>query len=265
MLKGLRVGCVKYLNSKPLIHGLSEVRLAHPSVLAAELRRGELDAALVPVFELLRSPQDYWAVDGVAIASRGPVYSVFVAYRGSLEDIETLWVDPASLTSVHLVQVLFDGVLGRKVPLVSEPGNDVGSRKQARLLIGNQAICFRQQQAGQGWSYWDLGEVWGRWTGLPFVYALWVIRRGIPNLNEVASALREVAKVGVAQVDAIAARQDDVPFELARVYLREHISFELGEPEKNGLERFRRELIGAGFLQTGGSGIAFVSDRSEGV
>src|SRR4030095_11618635 len=86
-LRGLRLGCVKYLNSRPLIHAYDgPVVFDHPSALARMLAAGQLDTALVPLFETLRTPR-YWLVDGVAVASDGPVYSVFLAYRGELRDV----------------------------------------------------------------------------------------------------------------------------------------------------------------------------------
>ena len=262
-LDGLRVGCVQYLNSKPLIYGLHGVRLAHPSVLAAELRRGELDAALVPVFEVLRSPEAYWAVDGVAIASRGAVYSVFVAHRGPLEEMESVVVDPASLTSVHLVQVLFQGIFGRRIRLLEDSAPGEMADNAGRLLIGNQAIAFRQEAEGRGWKFWDLGEAWTRWTGLPFVYALWVIRRGTPGAAEAAGVFRQIARAGAMQIDSIAAGETEVDRGLARTYLREYISFELGELEKKGLVRFMRELERFGFLSGVAGGIEFISEACQ--
>src|SRR2546423_3008368 len=78
----MRIGCVKYLNARPLIHGWpTDVVLDHPSALCARLSRGELDVALVSSFEFLRNPI-YRIVDGISISSDGPVHSVIVAYGG---------------------------------------------------------------------------------------------------------------------------------------------------------------------------------------
>ena len=105
-LASLRIGCVQYLNSKPLIYGYDgPVVFDHPSGLARDLAAGKLDVALVPTFEALRSPH-YTLVEGVAIASDGPVYSVFLAHRKPLAEVRSVALDPASLTSVHLLQVL---------------------------------------------------------------------------------------------------------------------------------------------------------------
>jgi chorismate dehydratase len=102
----LRIGCVKYLNARPLIHGWpGEVLLDHPAALCAKLARGDLDVALVSSFEFLRNPI-YRIVDHVSISSAGPVYSVFVAHRSEISEIEEIELDPAAETSVNLLRCL---------------------------------------------------------------------------------------------------------------------------------------------------------------
>ena len=97
----VRVGCVKYLNTRPLIRGWpGNVEFDHPSALCQRLAKGELDVALVSSFEFLRNPI-YRIVDDVSISSDGPVYSVVVAHRGEFSDIEEIELDPASETSVE--------------------------------------------------------------------------------------------------------------------------------------------------------------------
>src|SRR6201984_1872985 len=103
--EALRIGCVKYLNARPLIHGWpTQVNLGHPSVLCQQLARGELDVALVSSFEFLRNPI-YRIVDGISISSDGPVYSVVVAHSGETPSAK-IELDPASQTSVALLQCL---------------------------------------------------------------------------------------------------------------------------------------------------------------
>src|SRR5438105_3962906 len=102
----LRIGCVKYLNARPLIHGWSgAVDFDHPAALCRKLERGDLDVALVSSLEFLRRPI-YQIVDGVSISSHGPVYSVIVAYQEELAHIQEIELDPASETSVALLRCL---------------------------------------------------------------------------------------------------------------------------------------------------------------
>ena len=271
VLEGLRIGCVQYLNSRPLIHclrppavggtGGQDVFLAHPGTLAARLREGALDAALVPVFELLRSPERYRVVRGVAIASEGAVYSVYVAHTQPLERLESVVADPASLTSVHLFQVLAAGSLRRSLPLLAPSAApcDLGlEQSQGRLLIGNQAIDFRLLREPEGVRFWDLGAAWTEWTGLPFVYAVWVLRRDLPRVEAVAQAFREAAALGVAQVESIAAEQRDYPPELALRYLTQNIRFGLDAAGEAGMERFSSELEQGGHVPRGRRRVEFV-------
>ncbi len=105
-MNSLRVGCVKYLNARPLISGWQgRVEFDHPSALCRRLAKGELDVALVSSFEFLRNPI-YQIVDDVSISSDGPVYSVVVAHRGAISEVEEIELDPASETSANLLRCL---------------------------------------------------------------------------------------------------------------------------------------------------------------
>ena len=102
----LRIGSVPYLNAVPLTWGLeAEACFEPPSRLVSRLHRGELDAALVSITEVLLNP-GYSVLDGVGIVSRGPVYSVVLAHRRPLEELQSIELDPASCTSVQLLKVL---------------------------------------------------------------------------------------------------------------------------------------------------------------
>ncbi len=233
----LRVGCVQYLNARPLIHAYEgEVQFHHPAVLAEKLRRNELDIALVPSFELFARPESYYIVDGAAIASHGPVYSVFMAYRGKLEAVRTVALDPASLSSAHLAQCLFEHFHKHGFDYVSDAG-----QADARVLIGNQAIRFRQA-AGPDWHFLDFGEEWQRLTRHPFVYALWLIREDTPGARAAAEELRRLRALGLAHLGGVI----DTPSEFGRAFQREyltrHIQFSLGPAEKSGLFEFGQIL-----------------------
>jgi len=240
-LPNLRIGCVRYLNARPLIESYDgPVTFAHPSELADQLNAGELDVALVPAYEALRHPECV-AVDGVAIASRGTVWSVILAYKGALEEIRRLALDPASRTSAHLCKVFF-AEWGKHIPEYASAPD------AARLLIGDQAIAFRESP---GYHILDFGEEWLRRTGLPFVFAVWLIRPEVKNAPEVADVFREIARRGRSKI-----RERHTGFALQ--YLTEYIRFDVGAEEKCGLERFRELLCKHGYLPPGGSSLRFV-------
>ena len=245
-LHGLRVGCVQYLNARPLIVPYDgEVVFEHPARLADLLASGEIDVALIPSFDALRQPV-FPIVDGVAIASRGPVYSVFLAHCRPLSEVRAVSLDPASRTSTNLLRCLLAEFHGlNPVFDSSEKSRPEGDR--GLLLIGNQAIRFREL-AREGVHYLDLGEEWLARTGLPFVYALWQIRPEIPNPGAVAGALRAIKCAGLRRVREIGRLQRDFDPAFAERYLTRHIKFDLGGDEKAGLERFRSLLQKQGLI-----------------
>ena len=241
-MKSVRVGCVKYLNARPLIRGWpGNVEFDHPSALCQRLAKGKLDVALVSSFEFLRNPV-YRIIDDVSISSDGPVYSVVVAHGGEFSNIEEIELDPASETAVNLLRCLL-AELGLSPSLTRGVRGGTGLPR-ARLIIGDQAISFRQKHAG-AFQFWDLGEQWKKLTGLPFVYALWLIRPEVRDAKPIAQCLRGLRDENLADISAIvsnavvdvAHKQAITPEFLDRYYL-ENLRFNFGLREKQGLQTF---------------------------
>jgi chorismate dehydratase len=234
----LRIGCVKYLNARPLIHGwLGKVDFDHPAALCRKIERGDLDVALVSSLEYLRRPI-YRIVDGVSISAQGAVHSVIVAHNEDLSRAQEIDIDPASETSVALLRCLLSqrGL---------NPRLRVGStdrRPGFGLLIGDQAIRFRADH-GEHYHYWDLAETWAKMTSLPFAFAFWLIRPEIENAKEIADKLRALRDHNVASIDELALSQSEVSPAFCRKYYREHLFFDFGEREKAGLREFHRRCL----------------------
>ena len=292
----LRVGCVKYLNARPLIRGWhGNVEFDHPSALCQRLAKGQLDVALVSSFEFLRNPI-YQIVNDVSISSDGPVYSVVVAYGGEFSDIEEIELDPASETSVNLLRCLlaehaltprlirnreFEPVRPAGLqPAESEWAESLESQtaenisagrtgkmpvfptaNRARLIIGDQAMRFRQKHADQ-FQFWDLGEQWKKLTGLPFVYALWLIRPEVPNARSIAQHLRGLRDDNLADLAVIVADEADnqqvFTQEFLNRYYREHLRFGFRTREKQGLQTFADLCAKYGVLSTRGDEFSLV-------
>ncbi len=234
----LRIGCVKYLNARPLIHGWSgAVDFDHPAALCRKLERGDLDVAMVSSLEFLRRPI-YQIVDKISISSRGPVYSVLVAHREELSRIQEIKLDPASETSVALLRCLLaQRGLNPRLVLWHRHLADA----TARLLIGDQAIRFRKKHSD--YRLWDLGEEWKNAINLPFVFALWLIRPEIEKAKEIADALRRLRDHNLENLDDLVSTQSEVSPAFCRKYYREHLFFDFGEREKAGLREFHRHCL----------------------
>lgn len=195
----MTIGAVSYLNSKPLIEGLQELiepharlRLDYPSRLADDLSAGRLDVALIPSIEYFRG-RDYVVISDACVAAHGPVLSVKMYSRVPWGEIRSLALDEGSRTSATLARVLLaerHGVFPKLQPLPLDHRTE-DSSADAILLIGDRAISPPNENF---LDTWDLGEEWLAWTGLPFVFAMWVGRRRnwIPETGETSDKSLDV-------------------------------------------------------------------------
>jgi chorismate dehydratase len=238
-----RVGAVSYLNSKPLIEQLADsvpVSLDYPSCLADDLANDRLDVALVPSIEFFRDP-NYRIVSNACVATRGAVRSVKLYSRVAPGDIKRLALDEGSRTSATMAKIILAeryGVYPELEPLPMEH-DTTQTDADAILLIGDRAMSDPNELFTETW---DLGTAWTEWTGLPFVFAMWVAR-GDANTVGLGDELAAARDRGVAAFDSIASREatalgltpDD-----AEDYLRNNLHFYLGSAERQGLRLFEQ-------------------------
>lgn len=223
-----------YLNAAPLTRDLGvELVFATPAKLAEMLQRDELDAALVSLTEVLLNDR-YDILDGVAIASLGEVYSVFLAHKKPLEEVKEVFCDTASLTSVNLLKVLLAerGLKPEFKPLESYAA---AAEKDFVLLIGDRAIEFQRNPHTH--EIFDLGTAWLELTRLPFVYAVWALRRGIEN-RELRFELKAAKNFGLDTLDYIIENREEFDQDFRRDYFEWHIHYHLAEDEKRGIAKF---------------------------
>ena len=255
----LRVGAVRYLNTRPLIYRFAEFApdaeliLDLPSRLADDLAAGRLDVALIPSVEYFQNPA-YTIVSDACIGCRGPVLSVKLFSRVPMERIATLALDEGSRTSAALVKILLKERFG--IEPATEPlsiGRELDdSSADAVLLIGDRAI---HSPPGKFCEIWDLGDEWCRWSELPFVFAMWTARPGV-DLHGIEEALSAARDAGVADLETIA-RAEAAPLGLTvpqcLSYLRDNLYFYLGPRERRGLELFRQKAGELGAIATDSS------------
>jgi chorismate dehydratase len=232
--QNFRIGSVPYLNAAPLTHGIeSKLIFATPAKLAQMLRRDELDAALVSVTEVLLNDR-YDILDGIAIASLGEVYSVILAHKKPLEEATEIFCDTASLTSVNLLKVLLaeKNLFPEFKPLENY---EAAKEKDFVLLIGDPAIEF--QRSSHAHEIFDLGSAWLELTNLPFVYAVWALRRGIEN-KELRYELRASKSSGLDSLEQLIETREEFDVDFRRDYFEWHIHYHLAEDEKRAIAKF---------------------------
>ncbi len=211
MTDTLRIGTVPFLVGRPLVHGLDredgvELTTAPPSRLAALLREGALDMALVSSVEAFRRP-GYQVLTDPCVAADGPVDSVLLMARRPLEAVGTLAIDPASLTGATLARVVLDHA-GAKLTDVLDAADGVDPATlpaDAWVRIGDAALDIRLGRAAlpDGAEVHDLSAAWKAITDLPFVFACWICRPGL-DAGPAADLVRRAAARGREAIPAIA-------------------------------------------------------------
>ena len=240
----LQIGDVSYLNSRPLIEGLEDLLpsanlvLDYPSRLADSLSDGALDVALIPSVEYFRRP-GYEVVSDACVAARGEVLSVKLYCRVHPGNIRRLALDEGSRTSAALTKVILAdryGVIPQTEPLKME-STTRDSTADAVLLIGDRAMHDPEESFVE---VMDLGQVWYDWTGLPFVFAMWVARQesNTDGIDEILSRSRDLGLSRVAEIAAEEAPRLGLSQSVALNYLTNNLHYHLTSAERSGLKLF---------------------------
>lgn len=262
----IRIGCVSYLNTVPLIEGLErceglELVRAAPAMLAGMLERGEVDLALASLIDAARSSVPLAVLPVGMIGCDGPTMTVRLFSRVPFERVTRVHADTESHTSVVLCRVVLEKMFGVRAEVVDfdaregvEVGGGRGASPETLLLIGDKVVTCAPER-GEYPHELDLGEAWKTLTGLPFVYAAWMCRA--------ADAAKERIQLGAALLDRARRRntgrldwiveqrapEHRWPAELARSYLRGHMRYELGERERMAAEQFLSDAAGMGLIK----------------
>lgn len=188
----LRVGHIAYANCVPFFHYLREagfdgsIHPGVPSELNALLAAGRIDLSPSSSFEYGRNPHLYGLLPDLSISSCGPVQSVLLFAPCPLEKLAGVPVSLTgeSATSINLLRLLCLEFYGFQVCGMPGDGGsveDMVNSGGAGLLIGDRALKAAQKLSAP--YVYDLGELWWRHTGLPFVFALWMVHRSAISHN----------------------------------------------------------------------------------
>ncbi len=256
----LKLGKIGFLNVLPIYHPLEtgivphpfEIVSGHPAKLNGLMAGGQLDLSVVSSVEVARNPERYFVIPDLSIGCLGAVQSVLLLSRKPIEllDGQRIVATTQSHTSIALLKILFQVRMRQKLSL--EPGNCTeavasDNPPEAFLAIGDEALRLREDPRYP--CQMDLGEAWHRWTGLPFVFALWVVQRRTveraqTSLTRAIQSLHAAKAWGQAHIDevcAIAARSGILDEHGLRSYYQA-LRFDLNEAEKRGLNLFFQYL-----------------------
>ncbi len=240
--KKIRVGAVSYLNTKPLLYGLQHHAVSesieliedYPANLARALQDNTLDIGLVPVAVIPSLPKSH-IISDYCIGATGPVASVCIFSKVPMEQIQSLYLDYQSKTSVNLAKVLLKNYWKKEVKFLEAPTNFIGliDGTVAAVIIGDRAL---DKYDSYPFRY-DLAEAWIGYTGKPFVFATWVSNKQLDT--DFIASFNEANALGLANIDTVIEQlsTDNNSYSL-QTYFTKNISYTLDAAKKEGMAQF---------------------------
>jgi len=256
----LRIGKIRYLNCLPFFFGLGEMLRengldqemsffeSYPAEINQAMQRGEIDAAPVSSLEYLQHQNDYVLLPDLGIGTRLFARSVLLISRKKIDQLNgaVIALSRESLSSAGLVRILLKRKYDHRntFDVVEQDPEAMLAKYTAALVIGDQALFCQPKELV--YKY-DLGELWHSWTGKPFVFSLWAVRRsfatGHPEvLRHFAAALKENTLRNLAEPEALLKKAlgvtpSDKRFCQLLGYLV-NLQYSLGEDMKEGIAKF---------------------------
>ncbi len=214
-----------------------------PSTCADRLKRGEVDAGLIPSVEAARIP-GIRIVRGIGIASRGRVRSVLLASRKPVEEVRSVALDTSSRSSAAMARILFEDAFGTRPEFHDAPSDlpEMLRHHDAALLIGDPAL----RASLEGLHVIDLAEAWHSLTGLPFVFAVWAVRHEVAPEPFLWS--RDYGKNHLPAIVEAAERRTGLPKDMLGEYLSGNLHHDLEEEDEKGLAEFFRRAASRGLI-----------------
>ncbi len=258
-LNTLRVGEISYTNCFNIFHCLRrrlpapgvEFHTAPPAELNALLSRGEIDLGISSSIEYARHSRDYCLLPSYCIGAEGEIWSIRLFSRlplSGLNDREIV-LTGESETTVVLLKIILSRFLGFRNTFRTE-FTDLETALEnapAVLLIGDKALAAGRR-AAPDINIYELSEIWREHTGLPFVFALWTLRREALELKAgplsvfwgaLQTAHREMQRPDEMLISAILEARPFLDRDTVLQYWR-LISYELTENHLRGLHEFYR-------------------------
>ncbi|MGH7429274.1 MAG: menaquinone biosynthetic enzyme MqnA/MqnD family protein [Candidatus Methylomirabilaceae bacterium] len=260
-----RVGRVRYINCEPVYYGIERGAIpaacrivdGTPAQLNRMLRTGELDVSVISAIEYARHPERYLLLPELAIGCDGPIESVLFLSRVKPSDLDgkPILLSQDSLTSIFLVKILLRrefGVTPRYLHTDAPTTDPLPEDVAGMLVIGDPALRAR----GLLPYTLDLGQAWKGLTRLPFVFAVWAVRRDFyrdhpAETHRLHIALLQSKRYSLARLDEISElvyQRVGLSPQACSTYLKERLSFELSPRHLEGLRHFFSMLEADGDL-----------------
>ncbi len=216
----------------------------NPSTLSKKLMEKKVDIGLIPVAEFLKH-DNYLALPDISISSYGKVDSVVLLSRVDIKSIKTVAIDSRSQSSTALLKIILEMFFEIKPTyLKREVGDNFLQGVDSGMLIGNSGLKALYED-NNNFLIHDLGELWTKHTGLPFVYAVFAHNKEFDPGSDYKKLI-EARDKGVSIIPEIVDKEYEklgLSKEQCELYLGERIKFDL-DPEKiRGLKEYQKLLF----------------------
>ncbi len=265
MTNAIKVGRISFLNVLPIYYPLESNLIENnfnffygpPAQLNKLMSEDMLHISSVSSIEYLRHSDQYELIPNIAIGSCGPVQSVLLLSQKPIHDLDgaKILVSAETHTSAALLKILFSEHIS--IAPVYEIGNASellasGQRPDALLAIGDEALNLRNHD---DYTYkLDLGEAWREWTGLPFIFGVWIVRKDLAKKKEIIEAVKTLIRAkewgqeNIDQMSEITSEKSILSPDEMKSYF-EGLVYDLEEKEKEGLKIFAKYLHKTGQIE----------------
>lgn len=268
----LKIGRIPFANVYPIFYILeqcfdcSEYKFidGFPSELNRMLRAGEIDLSPSSSIEYLRHEDQYKIIKGHSISSAGPVKSIILFSREPIERLnnKTVLVSSQSESSAALLKIILEKFLKMRSDLRTAVLSYelLSSVSAPYLLIGDDAMKavkkYTKLEGSQSLYMYDLGEIWYKYTRLPFIFALWIVRNEcfvekkdlLERFNRDLDKAKELALKDLKKIASKYSEKDILTVNELVSYWQKNISYDLKEKHEKGLSLFKELSAELGLL-----------------
>ena len=218
--KNIYMGKISYINAYPIYYGLDRGQLPVPawlkmvqdvpSALNRKIILGEIKVSPISAAFYAMNHRELLLLPDLSISCNGPVLSVLLASNYAIDDLEGKKVifSRESASAASFLKMIFNQRKISPIYEVMDVKNVQTTLKSADavLVIGDTALTQPWDQVFE--HCFDLGQLWHEMTQLPFVFAVWAVRRSFANKNpsivkEIHKLLLESKTLGYQNIDKV--------------------------------------------------------------
>lgn len=243
----IKISAVSYLNTVPFIYGLensgflkpSEYSLSRdiPSNCAKKLENNEADIVLVPVAAIAEM-KNINIISNYCIGANRNVLSVLLVSQKPLSELQNIYLDYQSRSSVNLVKVLSKNYWKKDFNWLKSIS---GYENKIEETTGGVIIGDRALELSKNYKYkYDLATEWNNFTNLPFVFACWVSKSKINT--DFINKFNKSLEWGISQINNIEPNYPNLSVEFVRNYYKLNIDYNFDRKKYDGMNLFFKYL-----------------------